>query len=485
MKDEKQIIRPGKYHGSEYVDGVNTVTRSIINARRLDGIDEALKQIGDVVEPENLLFADGSVVATQATRAEDVISNEDIRLQSEIDGKVDIASYVVEQDAQDVLIQANTDAIISNDTDIVNLDTRLSTAEVDIDNIETEQVTQNGRLDAVEAKNIEQDTRLDNIDAKDLQQDNRLDVLEAEGTANVQDVARMTLSPGLVGTTPDYAVFTVDKPFGKPEINEIVQEANATTIVNKQEMTGLLSYEFTLEQGTGSVIELTIEAVDYATGTAIPGTEKTFTVDFTGQTEYISRTIVIADIFPVGTYALSAYTASGDVNFTTGTCTIINQTTTGGSEVIYDYDVTSTSNVGGATTKEDINFLNDNKADKTELTNKADLTYVDSEVNKKVDLLEDNDLRRKRTRFTRTVNSDSFTVIQMTITDLDTATTTGSVSLREDDTGVYLRGTKISTPVQDQDFTPKFYVDGLRDGLKEELMAEIKSLKTRIKELER
>jgi len=78
-----------------------------------------------------------------------------------------------ENDAQDILIQGNTD-------DITALDIRVTQNEADIVIIQGEQVTQDGRLDTIEAEQVVQDGRLDTIDAEQVVQNNAITAIEAE-----------------------------------------------------------------------------------------------------------------------------------------------------------------------------------------------------------------------------------------------------------------------------------------------------------------
>ena len=76
-----------------------------------------------------------------------------------------------ENDAQDILIQGNTD-------DITALDVRVTQNEADIVIIQGEQVTQDGRLDAIEAEQVTQDGRLDTIEAEQVVQNDAITAIE-------------------------------------------------------------------------------------------------------------------------------------------------------------------------------------------------------------------------------------------------------------------------------------------------------------------
>ncbi|MFV0534493.1 MAG: hypothetical protein ACK5MR_12665 [Cumulibacter sp.] len=354
----KSIIKPRVINSTQYEDGYTTAERSIINARRLDGIDEVVDFVGNVITPENLAFGDETLVSTQATRAEDIVSVEDERLESvKLDSET--FDFYVEEQTQ---LDNTQDTAIANlqdkDNEIISdyftpLELRVSTNETNIQDNENGIVDLEAEIDEITELDENQNSRLDAIESKDITQDNRIEVLEESIGSSVQDFAVVSAT-GTVGTTPTYIIFNITKDFTQAALNTITQESNATVIDVLANLTGQLTIEFSANTTTATNLNLGI--YDYTTETLI----ETKTFPLAEGTEH--KVGVIAGEFPIGRYAMKVNVDNDTVEITNSQILIINQALNALSEV-YDNNVISTGTLGGTTTAEDIAILEGKKVD--------------------------------------------------------------------------------------------------------------------------
>lgn len=317
----------------ESPDGLTTAERSLKNAKNLSVIEQEMENL--VVG--NASFADGKTTGDQATIAEDIVSNEDMRLQTEIDQKLDHTDLNNINEAIDGKADSSTVDNLANN----------------VENLQNSQDVQDGRLDEIEDD-------IDSIENVNSNQNGRLEVLEQSLVYRASDYSTYETS-GTANTT----VKVVTSPLIKKDWDETIDAATNTvdTITNELSTTfthsGILQmiYSFNAEQVSGSLIDYTIEIYSVTRAQVLESNMSI--LDFSGVTNIESgEKSMIVNVMDNEEIQIRSYTDSGTISVEAQGVLKIENTTTSTDVIVYDNQVISTNTTfGNANVKEDIESL--------------------------------------------------------------------------------------------------------------------------------
>lgn len=384
---------------TQYIDGLTTAERSINNHKEIVKLESKLEQVAEAIDPEVFFFADGTSVETQGTRAEDIISVEDERLEAAKLNNDTFNQYVEDQatldqeqddkiDNLDSRLTTTEGSITSNEAAITALqerDSELATsinqeqqARIEADNALTDRDSQL----TVMIEDIQDD--LGTINNKDAQQDGRLAALESSLSIEALDNGIFTAT-GNIGNTPIVPSFSTVKGF-ENGLAEIVSESFGSAVkptieqgqiefVIEYEATGIAQQEFVIEfvRGDNSTILDTYRMEhDFSNSMKLGGGTSFITNFENGGGEYTVR----------------VYRTTETDNFEILQSKILVKVMqVSGEQTVYDYNVVSTSGVGGTNTLEDINALNSAIGSNTVAINTeiSDRTLGDSTLQTQID----------------------------------------------------------------------------------------------------
>lgn len=311
----------------EHPDKYTTAERSLINSGSIKGLETIVENI--IVG--NSVFGDESLTLTQATRAEDIVSEEDKRLQEEID--------------------TIGESITGIQGDVETIQGNITTIQGNITTIQGEQNTQNGRLDELES-DVE---TIENVNAN---QSNRLTVLEQNQIAIASDYSTYTKSGNVSTTVQNFNNPTIVRDFessvGINNIDTVTLDHSVT--VSQGSIVDVI-FSVDVNQVTGSLVDYTIELYNITKGEVMDTT--TMTIDFSPNSSWESgERSLIGRVDAGDVIQIRSYTDVGTVLVDSKGIIKINATT-GGSEV-YDNQVLSTNEeLGNETVDQDIKTIND------------------------------------------------------------------------------------------------------------------------------
>lgn len=308
------------------IENESTLTTAEKVELLLKNQEEIIKVIEDV-EPANLQFGDGSSVATQATRAEDIVSVYDGVLNQKIDDEIQIQNQV--NTDQQVEIDGNTSRSTNNQS-------RLTIIEPIVqDNKDTNDV---------------QSQIITNLDAR---------VTDIEQTESTPFFDHSTYSAtGQVTETQEVIKPTILRDFVEEDLatQELNEDGELNTTILKQS-TIELDYSFTAQQGNGSTPEFTVGIYNSSTGNLI-GEESISTLDFSSNITFESNTKKIIATVPENTTIQVRVVTSTGTSITITKSNIILKVSAATRISVTDKDVTSTTGLGNTNTQEDILALN-------------------------------------------------------------------------------------------------------------------------------